>query len=435
MLKFNPKQKLLFTAEAIFNLRPLEKYEFLFSFLDTSPLKKLYSSTGRTPIPYEALLQALIYKNIRTLSWLSDLVRELEDNPNLALILGFNPISLPYVENFSAFLQDVQNSILQEVKDSLVAELIDLKEINGSYLAFDSCNIPAKVKENNLKTSVKDRFVKTKIPKGDPECRLGIMVHFPEPFKREIKYFWGYRNFVLSDAVSELPVLEETKGANVVDSMVIIPHLKAAKSKFNFNIHGVIADAGLDSAKVLLFIIDDLKAKPYIPQNPRRGKDLNIKFSSTGSRICIAGFEMLYWGKFKEQNRTRLKFVCPITHSAKFRKEHPSCPWFHPQFLKGKGCFAYTQILDEDIRKKINYGSSEFKKIYNLRSGSERIFSRLLNLCMQNPSVKGLNAVSNNCTIAHITVLLIALAAAKTGNKDKIRFVKSFLPNIQFSKS
>ena len=49
---------------------------------------------------------------------------------------------------------------------------------------------------------------------------------------------------------------------------------------------------------------------------------------------------------------------------------------------------------------------------------------------MQNPSVRGLQAVSNYCTIAHITVLLVALTAAKTGNKDKIRFVKSFLPNV-----
>jgi hypothetical protein len=70
-----------------------------------------------------------------------------------------------------------------------------------------------------------------------------------------------------------------------------------------------------------------------------------------------------------------------------------------------------------------------FNKIYNLRSGSERIFSRLLDLCMQNPSVRGLQAVSNYCTIAHITVLLVTLTAG-TGNKDKIRFIKSFLPNI-----
>jgi len=81
-------------------------------------------------------------------------------------------------------------------------------------------------------------------------------------------------------------------------------------------------------------------------------------------------------------------------------------------------------------RPPIAYGTPKFKKVYNLRSGCERIFSRLLDLCMQNPSVRGLRAISNHCTIAHITVLLVALTAAKTGNKDKIRFVKSFLPNI-----
>ena len=101
----------------------------------------------------------------------------------------------------------------------------------------------------------------------------------------------------------------------------------------------------------------------------------------------------------------------------------------HPQFTKGTGCFAYTQVLSEDIRKQIAYGTPKFKKIYNLRSGSERIFSRLLDLCMQNPSVKGLNATANHFTIAHITVLLVALTAVKSGNQDKIRFVKKFLPS------
>jgi len=201
-----------------------------------------------------------------------------------------------------------------------------------------------------------------------------------------------------------------------------------AKDRFDLSICGVIADAGLDSAKVLSFIINDLKAKPCIARNLRREKDLKV--SSSGNRICLAGFEMLYWGKYKEGGRTRIKFVCPIIHSKKFRKSYPLCPWMHPQFVKGTGCFAYTQVVSEDIRKQIAYGTSKFKKVYNLRSGCERIFSRLLELCMQNPSVRGLRAISNCCTIAHITVLLVALTAAKTGNKDKIRFAKPFLPNI-----
>ncbi|GAG62207.1 unnamed protein product, partial [marine sediment metagenome] len=78
MNRFKTNQKLLFRVETISNLRPLEKYEILFSYLDTSPLKMLYPSTGRPPIPYEALLKALAYKNIKNVSYFSDLVRELQ---------------------------------------------------------------------------------------------------------------------------------------------------------------------------------------------------------------------------------------------------------------------------------------------------------------------------------------------------------------------
>jgi len=46
MNRFKANQKLLFKAETVFNLRPLEKYEIFFSFLDTSSLEILYPSTG-----------------------------------------------------------------------------------------------------------------------------------------------------------------------------------------------------------------------------------------------------------------------------------------------------------------------------------------------------------------------------------------------------
>jgi len=42
MNRFKANQKLLFKPETVFNLRPLEKYEILFSFLDTSPLEILF---------------------------------------------------------------------------------------------------------------------------------------------------------------------------------------------------------------------------------------------------------------------------------------------------------------------------------------------------------------------------------------------------------
>lgn len=50
---------------------------------------------------------------------------------------------------------------------------------------------------------------------------------------------------------------------------------------------------------------------------------------------------------------------------------------------------------------------------------------------MQNAPFIGLKATSNYVTIAHITVLLVALTAAKSNLKDKIRFIKSLLLNFK----
>lgn len=69
----------------------------------------------------------------------------------------------------------------------------------------------------------------------------------------------------------------------------------------------------------------------------------------------------------------------------------------------------------------------KFKTIYNQRTSAERVYSRLLAITMQNPTVIGLQTTENHCTIAHITVLLVALTAHQMGFKDEIRYVKSFL--------
>jgi len=80
----------------------------------------------------------------------------------------------------------------------------------------------------------------------------------------------------------------------------------------------------------------------------------------------------------------------------------------------------------QPFKRKIDYGSERFEKRYNKRTSVERVFSRLLSITMQRPSVIGLQATRNHCTIAHITVLLVALTAHRMGLKNNIRFVKFF---------
>lgn len=89
-----------------------------------------------------------------------------------------------------------------------------------------------------------------------------------------------------------------------------------------------------------------------------------------------------------------------------------------------------THLFVPECSGKIGYGTKRFIGVYNQRTSVARVFSRLLSISMQRPTVKGLRAIGNHCTIAHIIVLLVALTAHRTGCKNKIRFVKTFVPNF-----
>jgi len=425
------QQQFLFSPEELFK-EPLKKYEMFFSLLDLSSLESP-ASTGRKPVSKAALTRALIFKNLRSLHSLSDLAVELYERPGLAFTLGFQPKTniLP-VERFSAFLRDTDNHLFQNIRESLVKKLISINIIKGRYLSFDACPIKANVKHNNPKTNVKERFSKEHLPKNDTDCRLGAFATFRSGTKK-VEFFWGYRNHVTNDTESELPLIEKTLPANIRGSSIALSQLQFVKEQLPVKVKAVMGDSEYDAASLLEFIVKELNAKPRIARNIRTGPSPALNLSPSGVPVCIAGFDMIsrgiYWDK--KQNRKRHKFVCPIKNSKKFAKEHPYCPWFHPQFTRGNGCYKNMLIdADKSVRQNIDYGSESFKKDYNRRSSSERIFSRLLSLLMQEPTVKGLQATANFCTIAHITVLAVAYFASFVNEPKRIRFVKSFIPYL-----
>ena len=211
------------------------------------------------------------------------------------------------------------------------------------------------------------------------------------------------------------------------EGKLLVPLIKNLKEHVKINPEAVIADGAYDHESNLKFIAQELKAKPVIARNLRWEKYKEHTFSKKGTPVCIAGLEMTPWGRFLDRGRVRLKYVCPITHLKSYREKYYFCPWNHPKFTKGKDCYAYVRA-DDTVRKSIDYGSAEFKRLYNLRTASERII--LASLGMQSPSVRGSTTVSNWCSITHLTLLLIALAAYRTDNKEQIRSVKNFLPNL-----
>lgn len=432
------REKLLFYP-AKFNL-----YEAIFEHLDLSALKEQLPKTGRKPFSRQAILRALIYKNLKAIKTLAELAFELSTNLGIAYVLGFDS-KPPSRHRFEEFLHKVPNQLLQEIRRQQIKTLIGLGVITGKYLSIDSTPVIAWVKQNNPKMFIEGKFDKTKLPQGDPDARLGFMAlkklkkHFKErqlelfnnknKDDKQIIWFWGYRNHVIFDSLSELPVFESTKPANIFDSKVTVPAFKELKKNFKFKPKGVLGDAAHDTNAIRKYIRKTLKAKDFIPINPR-GTKQDIKFTKHNTRVCIAGLEMYPWGKFKDRGRTRQKFVCPITHLKAFAvKYNYRCPMKHPKFSKG-GCYAYIRV-DKNYRADcIDPRSRYFKRIYNLQSGSERGFSRLLTFYMQRPMLTGLKAISNQCTLAHIAILAIAIAAAKAKQKKRIRFIRGILRDL-----
>lgn len=405
------------------------RYDFLFEPLPALSCKEHHR--GRPPFSRDALLKAFIYKALRRLKTLTDLAFEFQNNPTICQAMGFNLYEIsPSIERFSQFLRKTPHPFLENVRIQLVGKLLEEKVISGKHLVMDSCPILAKVRENNLKTSTSDnRFDKTKPPKGDPDARLGILTHFPQPFKKQVRYFWGYRNHIVADAEEELPLWEVTHPANVSEMNQAIPVLQRTKETFSLIIELVGGDALYDTENILCFIIDDLKAQAVIPRNPRTEQPST--HSVKGNEIyCQADLPMYRKGKMtvKRTGITYLQYCCPV-HFGNERQRYLLCPANHPKFITQKGCNILIR-LTPSIREQIDYGSEVFKNLHKKRTSVERVFSRLLSIAMQDPPVVGIEAIRNCCTIAHITVLLVALAANRAGHPDKIRFVRSFVPNF-----
>lgn len=413
--------KSLFQPEEI---PPRVRFEKLFSHLPV--LAQKISARGRPPFARDALLRALIYQRLRGRAPLTDLAFELENNLSVAAACGFPMLQHPPSrERFSFFLRTTPHQDLEDIRINLVRTLIEEKVISGDVLALDSCAIEANVRENNLKTSARDRFDKTKFQRGDPDARLGVKIHFPKPFQPKVMFYWGYRNHIIIDTESELPLYQITYPNDRDEKKVAVPMLREIAA-LALSVSAVTGDANYDCEDILSYIALEMKAQPVIPLNPRRTQNDSFRLQRD-SVFCPADLPMHRKGRMTSKGRVYLQYSCPLHWSKAYRGKYLLCPAGHPKFVNQKGC-NYLLRLSPSIRDTIDYGSRYFKTIYNERTSVERGFSRLLAIAMQNPTVVGLTATRNHCTIAHITMLLVALAAHREGFPDKIRYVKSFLP-------
>ena len=376
-------------------------YDKLFINLDLSEFPESTAKTGRNGFSKKALLCAFIVMKCECFSCITDLVDYLNNNLIIAHYCGFNITkSLPSYWTFDRFIRKLDNNLLKKLMQSQVLKLAEIGVIDTSFIALDSTPVSANTHQNNSKSFAKNKFSKNNQPKSDKDCGLGVHTASNQHNERKFEYYWGYKNHILVDCITGLPIYELTTTADVADSTVTLDILSQTNSFLSVDECTFLADKGYDVKAVYNTVKELYHGECVIPLNKRNAKE--PKKLSSGHPVCEAGLAMHKDGKFTDNGRTRQKYCCPFK-----RSKSGVCPCNHKNWNNGRKCRGCTKYvtLPDDYRLSIDRECISFKKLYALRTEAERYNSRFKQTGQERLWVHGFNAAQNLNSVAHIVAL------------------------------
>ena len=405
----------------LFTSQPVAKfYDSLFLNLDLSFVRE-YPKTGRKGFSSHAMICAFIVMKCEGFPMITDLVDYLNNNLLIAHYCGFDiSLPLPSYWTFDRFLKNFDHSILSYIMQSQVLSLAADGIIDTSFIGLDSTPVSANTSQNNPKSLLSNKFQPDNQPKADKDCKLGVHTASNQTNEKRYEFYWGYKSHVLVDCISGLPIYEMTTTAEVADSTVALDILAGTHAFLPVTECTFLADKGYDVKKIYNLVKELYDGECIIPLNKRNTK--NPKLLPQGNPICEAGLAMWKDGKFSDRNRTRQKFCCPLKSS-----KDADCPCHHKNFYNGKkhrGCTRYITIPD-DLRLSIDRNSRCFKSSYSLRTECERYNSRFKNTGQERMWVRNKSSVANLNTLAHISLLAVAIAAVTGNSGQSYRKLKS----------
>lgn len=379
------------------------------------------AKTGRRGFPKEAMLNAFIVSACEGFGYVTDLWDYLNNNRIIAHYCGFDITRpLPSYWTFDRFLKKMQNGDLKAVMASLVQKLYDLGVVDASFIGLDSTPVMANTAQNNPKSFAKNKYSKENHPKCDPDCALGVHSASNRHNERNYEFYWGYKNHILVDCISGLPIYELTTTADVADSTIVEAVLQGANDVITIEECTFIGDKGYDAKHVYNTAQDIYNGEAAIPLNKRNTrKTVSL---AVGNPICDAGLAMRKDGKTRSEGRLRQKYCCPFRNS-----KTGVCPCNHKNWNNGRknrGCTKYMTIPD-DYRLSIDRDCFRFRRIYALRTECERYNSRFKATGQERLWVRNAVSAANLNTISHISALGVALTAVLSGNRHSYHSVKS----------
>ncbi len=411
-----------------------------FSLLDWSVVEQWQSQCsvycGTHGHPISAYIKAFLIRVRHGLIYTTQLCSFLRQHPLLIIELGFclhlDPTApygfdvektLPSRQWFAQKLRTLDPSLLQALLHATVRALKEEIPGLGEVVAFDVKHLYAWVKENNERAYVPERYDKTHILAGDPDCTLGVKRSTNQEqsdgsTKEKKELIWGYGSGVAAATTADygdVVLAEYTQPFNEGDVTYFRPlYQQAVVALQDFPTH-VTADAAFDAWYVYQqsALHGGIAA---VPKN-QHGHPLFPR-DADGVPRCHKGLRMIPRFFFRHSNGYRAqRFGCPLVFPT--RSDQP-CEWLSCNH--GQGCHKDPNWEPGGLQRVLLDRSSPlYKAVYTQRTSCERINSQAKELGIERPKVRNGQSVAHLNTLIYVIINVRALDRAKSINRGLLQ--------------
>lgn len=396
------RQGCVFSFEDALKIQPQSRLEKIINTLDYKPVLDKFNrpdnKSGPKPYPTYAMLNALIAMRLENMNSFSQLVERLKYDAYLRYVCGFEVFGkTPSIASFSRFYSKIiEDDCLKVLFSSVVNQAEEMGLLDLSAVAIDSSKVEAYEKAVPNK----------KIAKDGKSANWGIK---SDTNGNPIKWF-GYKLHIVTDVKSGLPVAIKVTPANVNDASVVEEILELTAENIHSRIYYYLMDSGYDQNNVYSLIRDKYQAQAIIALNNRSAKQPKAGLDWDGTPVCSAGYRMVYWESYKGEN----KFRCPHVLGK------CNCPFGSAWCSESNyGMVVKTRVKDDSrLFCTPHRGTANWQKLYNLRTYSERCFSRFKeNLGLETGlTVRKIKKVAAHAYLCAITMIAAVISVNQENN-------------------
>ena len=392
-----------------------------------------YRWTGRPGYSPAAMWRAHIASFFLNLSNTNDLIRLLEDDPNLRAICGLGD-DLPHRTTFNRFIQGLKDhpDLVDRCMAGLTRKLHRFLPDLGRVVALDSTIVRTHARPTHW-PSGKPMGKKERTP-SDPEAGWGAKeaARLQPDKKKERAYyftfddkdfFYGYKVHTLVDANYGVPLAQFVTSARVSDMNTLMPLVEKAISLqpwLKKRMKVLLADKGYDSLDNNKDL-HDMGIAPVIGiRDLPKSRDGVVRlrdgiYTSDGIPTCVGMVPMEYVRSDPEQGNLYrcLAEGCHLKDSTAGGIRHCDTEvWEDPS--------VNIRWFGGAIRR----GSKEWRAYYRKRQTVERTFKSMKeSRRLEYHCVRGLAHITLHSAMSALTYLGTALARLMAGEKEQMRWM------------